>query len=110
MATAATTATELQHHVHLHVHRTAAPQEAPDAMDRVKTLVGKILFGLGLALLTASFFTLGGLVIGVIVLETTVVQTLFTCSMMSVIGGYYLANPAKLAGFTLKSELFDADL
>ncbi len=75
-------------------------------MDKVKTLAGQILFGLGLALLTASFFALGGVVIGAVILDTAVVQTLFTCSMMSVVGGYYLANPTKVAGFTLKGGDF----
>ncbi len=74
---------------------TPAKAEAPSSMEKVKMIVGKVLFALSIILLAAAVFTLAGHVIGFLAIGAATAELLFTSSIVGLIGGYYLANPAK---------------
>lgn len=71
------------------------PEEPPSPLEKTKFVVGKILIVVGLLLLAAAAAALAGHVLGVLAIAAETSQMLFTSSVVSIIGGYYLANPTR---------------
>jgi len=99
MALTATHPSESTRVIYLVERQPPAPPpvkaEPPSNMEKIKMVVGKILFALSIVLLAAAVVVLAGHLIGFLALGAATAEMLFTTSIVGLIGGYYLSNPAK---------------
>ncbi len=84
------------------VERQAPPAPAPAVhepeharLEKIKSVVGKILLCVGAALLAAALISIAGHAIGFLAIGAATAEMLFTTSVVALISGFYLANPLK---------------
>ena len=68
----------------------------PSLFEKVKCVVGKILFGFSVLLLCGAAFAFVGHVFSLIPLASATVEMLFTSSLLGMLGGYYLSVPTSI--------------
>ncbi len=86
---------EVIHRVQLQIIPPPPQPVEKEKGEKMKQLVGKIIVAIGLILLAAALFVMTGHVIGFLAIGATTAQMLFTTSIVGILGGYYLANPAR---------------
>ena len=64
-------------------------------LEKVKTLVGKILLVIGFILLTAALIAIAGHAIGFLAIGASTAEMLFTTGIVGLISGFYHSNPLK---------------
>lgn len=82
------------------VERQPAPAPAAHEphnpqIEKIKTIVGKILLCIGATLLIAALISIAGHAIGFLAIGAATAEMLFTTSIVALISGFYLANPLK---------------